>query len=182
MMDEWKIGNVFFSNCKYYIGYYTVFNQYQLTEQVPVVTCYLNTKISAKKEINGFPFKFKKLKDEFFYGIRDVDVKGEIVKVSDFERTIIDFVDQWNFRQARKRVVEKIKNNKCDINKLIEYAIRFPKIVTRKKMGVIFDIAGIDEKLTEPLHETIKNTALIGTYRFIMEGKKNKKWGIIIYE
>jgi predicted transcriptional regulator of viral defense system len=129
LINVLKIGNVFFSNCKYYIGYSSAFNSYQLTEQVPVVTCYLNTKISAKKEINGQRFKFKKLKDEFFYGIKDVEVKGEIVKVSDFERTIIDFVDKWNFKEARQRVIEKIKDNKCDINKLIEYSIRFPKIV-----------------------------------------------------
>jgi hypothetical protein len=49
-------------------------------------------------------------------------------------------------------------------------------------MGVIFDTAGIDEKLTNPLYETIKNTAVASTIRSIREGKKNKKWGIIVCE
>ncbi|MDR2708670.1 MAG: type IV toxin-antitoxin system AbiEi family antitoxin domain-containing protein [Elusimicrobiota bacterium] len=181
-INTFKIGNIFFANYKYYIGHVTAFNMYGLTEQIPVVTFFFNTKMSAEKEINYLPFKFIKLKEEFFYGIKDMEINDEIVKISDFERTIIDFVDKWNFREARGRVVARIKDNKCDLNKLIEYAVRFPKIRTRKKMGVIFDKAQVDERLTAPLYESVKNTALTSTCRFIMEGKKNKKWGIIVCE
>ncbi|MDR1940979.1 MAG: hypothetical protein LBQ47_01475 [Endomicrobium sp.] len=175
-----KIGNAFFSNKNYYVGYYNMFNFYGLTEQMPKTTFILNKKISATKIINGLEFKFIKLKEEFFYGITEIEIDGEKVKASDKERTMLDFIDYWNFSQAKEKIIEIIKNRKCNIQKFIEYAVLFPKVKIRKFAGMLLDEAGVDEKATKDLYKSIKDTALISTSRFSRRGKKNKKWGAIV--
>ncbi len=59
-----------------------------------------------------------------------------------------------------KELEQTIKYKKCNIEKFIDYTIRFPKLTVRKIIGVILDRAEISETLTRPLYETIKNSSL----------------------
>jgi len=179
-INSLKIGNIFFPKKNYYLGYYNMFNFYGLTEQMPRSTFFINTTLSATKIINGLEFKFVKLKKEFFYGIEDVEISGETVRASDKERTMIDFIDYWNFDEARKKIADILKKRQCDIQKFIDYALRFPKIKVRKISGILLDEAGISERQTKPLYKSVAKTSLIAVSRISRRGTKNKKWGIII--
>jgi len=179
-INSLKIGNIFFPKKNYYLGYYNMFSFYGLTEQMPRSTFFINTVISASKIINGLEFKFIKLKEEFFYGIEDMEISGEKVRASDKERTMIDFIDYWNFDESREKIVDILKKRQCDVRKFIDYALRFPKIKVRKIAGVLLDEAEISERQTKLLCESVKNTSLISVSRVSRRGTKNKKWGIII--
>jgi predicted transcriptional regulator of viral defense system len=181
-INSLKIGNAFFSNKDYYIGCYNMFNFYGLTEQMSKTTFIINKKISATKIINGLEFKFVKLKEEFFYGITEIEIDGEKIKASDKERTMLDFINYWNFNEAKTKIVEIIKSASCDIKKFINYSVRFPKIKVRKYAGMFLDEAGITAELTDSLYSSVNNSALISTSSFSRQGKKNKKWGVIINE
>ncbi|MDR3049461.1 MAG: hypothetical protein LBV16_06480 [Elusimicrobiota bacterium] len=171
---------IYYPNMEYYIGYFNMFNFYGLTEQMPQTTFVINNLKSGEKVIDNFMFKFIKVKDEYIYGIVEQKYMNDIIKVSDKERTMIDFVNRWNYQEAKKKLSAIIKENKCDVNKFIDYAVRYPTIKTRKLVGIILDEADISEKLSNPLLNSIQNSALISTSSYSREGKINKKWGVIL--
>jgi predicted transcriptional regulator of viral defense system len=178
-INNYAIGNVFLPEKNYYLGLLNMFNSYGLTEQIPQTTFFINTSISDEKIINNLLFKFIKVKDEYMYGIIEKEMSGEMIRISDKERTMVDFIDYWNFKEAREIIIEILKNKECDIEKFINYSIRFPKIKVRKFIGLFLEEARISENMTKSLYESVKNTALISTSNFSRKGIINKKWGVI---
>jgi predicted transcriptional regulator of viral defense system len=113
------------------------------------------------------------------YGIIEKEMSDVMVKVSDKERTMVDFIDCWNFDEAKQKIIRILKNKECDIEKFINYTVRFPKIKVRKYAGLFLDEAQISKDKTATLYQSIKGTALISTSNFSRRGTINKKWGII---
>ncbi|MDR0823424.1 MAG: hypothetical protein LBN20_06575 [Endomicrobium sp.] len=179
-VNDFNVGNIFFPNKNYYIGYYNMFNAYGLTEQIPQMTFIANTSLSAVKTISGLQFKFIKVKEECLYGLTTNKYNGEEVIVSDKERTMVDFVDYWNIKEAQDKIIEIIKNDECDIKKFIGYAEKFPKIKVRKFIGVILEKAGIADEMTKDLCDSVKDSAVISMSKNSRVGETNKKWGVII--
>jgi len=72
-----------------------------------------------------------------------------------------------------------VKEKKCDIKKLIEYTVRFPKIKTRKRIGLILEKAGVPDSILKPLEKSVKNTSLI-SFSNSRKGTKNERWRVIV--
>lgn len=158
-----------------------MFNSYGLTGQIPQTTFLINTSLSGERIMNGLAYKFIKVKEEYMYGTVEQELSdGTKILVSDKERTMVDFVYKWGIVIAKEKIEEVIKKKECDIDKFISYALHFPRVTVRKCIGVILDKAGISEKLTNPLYETIKNTSLTSANYKSFAGNINKKWKIII--
>jgi predicted transcriptional regulator of viral defense system len=140
--------------------------------------------MSFKKVISGTAFRFIKVKKEFMYGIIEKEIAGGKVLITDKERTMIDLL-YWNAAvggiNAAMKIFENIVREKdCDIQKLIEYAVIYPRLTIRKIIGVILDNVFKAEKLTEPLYETIKYSSLGSTRGKQRSGKINNRWRLII--
>jgi predicted transcriptional regulator of viral defense system len=178
------MGNVFFPNKNYYIGYANMFNYYDFTEQLFQGTFIINTSFAAEKIINNLVYKFIKVKNEYMYGIEEKEMYGGIVRISDMERTMVDLISRSDavggIIPASEKIEQAIKCKKCDIEKFIDYSVRFPKLTVRKIIGVILDRAEISETLTNPLYNTIKDSSLTSAEYNSRKGKINKKWRIII--
>jgi len=176
--------DIYMQGKNYYVGYSSLFNWYGFSEQMFQDIYVINNSISSKKVIDNITFHFIKVKKEFMYGIIEKEVAGGKVRITDKERTMIDLL-YWcdavgGIDSAMKIFEETVKEKKCDIQKLIGYAIIYPRPTIRKIIGVILDNAFIDEKLTAPLHETIKNTSLTSAQWNKRTGTKNNKWKVII--
>ncbi|MCL2145522.1 MAG: hypothetical protein FWH43_08550 [Endomicrobia bacterium] len=179
IVNPYLLPKIYYPEIKYYIGYFNMFNHYGLTEQIPQITYVVNTSVSAKKNISKFQFQFIKTKKEYMYGLEEINTSDGKVMISDKERTMIDFIDKWNFKEAKNTICEILTNKQCDIKKFIKYAILFPKLKTRKITGVILDYSGVSDRLSKPLYESVKNTALISASKFSRKGSINTKWGVI---
>ena len=182
-MDELLVPPLFFPKKNYYVGYSTMFNYYGFTEQ-PFQTVYvLNTSFKSERLICGLSYKFIKIGKNRMYGLATIKIKNTDVNISTKERTLIDLLyfnkSVGGSESAADIVREIVKNNKCDIGKLIEYAACFPNITTRKRMGVILEGLGISENNLKPLAKSVQKTA-ISSFGASRKGKLNRKWRVIV--
>lgn len=182
-VSEFLIPPIFFPKDNYYIGYSTMFNYYGFTDQQFQIVYVLNTTRCMKKTIAGLSFKFVKIPSNRFYGLEKVNIKNKEIIVSLKERTLIDLIyfnkPVGGIETAGEIFRRFITEKKCNIKKLIEYAVRFPGIKTRKIIGFNLEKAGVPDSLLKPLEKSVKNTSLI-SLSDSRKGTLNKRWKIII--
>jgi len=182
-IDELLIPPLFFPKKNYYVGYSTMYNYYGFTEQLFQTVYVLNTTKRMENIICGLSYKFIKILENRMYGIEKIKVKDEEVNISSKERTLIDLIyfnkPVGGIIGASKIFKEIVNNNKCDTKKLVEYAVCFPNIKTRKRIGLILDDAGISENILKPLVKSIEKTS-VSSLSGSRKGTLNKKWRIII--
>jgi len=182
-ISEFLIPAVFFPRGDYYIGYSTMYNYYNLTDQQFQTVYVLNTRISRERTIAGISYKFIKIAAKRMYGLEKIDIRGKTAIVSLKERTLVDLL-YYNKPvggpyAAADILTRTVKAGKCDIKKLIEYAVKFPIIKTRKLIGLTLEKAGVDDKLLAPLERSVKKTSLI-SLTGDRKGKINEKWRVIV--
>lgn len=101
------------------------------------------------------------------------------------ERTLVDliyFPDPVGGTKKAFEILEiEASSGKTDIKKLIKYAISFPAVSTRKRIGFVLDKSGIPEKILAPLERSVKNTSLVTLYGSkSRKGTIDNKWKVII--
>jgi len=129
-VDELLIPPLFFPKKNYYVGYSTMFNYYGFTGQLFQTVYILNTTKRTEKIICGLSYKFIKIMENRMYGIDKIKVKDKEVNISSKERTLIDLIyfnkPVGGIINASKIFTEIVKSDKCNIKKLVEYAVCFP--------------------------------------------------------
>ncbi|MFC1508197.1 type IV toxin-antitoxin system AbiEi family antitoxin [Candidatus Omnitrophota bacterium] len=182
-IDELLIPSLFFPQKNYYIGYSTMFNYYGFTEQLFQTVYVLNTTKRMERIICGLSYKFIRIPQNRMYGIERIKVKDAEINISSKERTLIDLLyfnkPVGGITCAVEIFTEIVKNNKCDIKKLIEYTASFPNITTRKRIGLILEGVGITENILRPLVKSVEKTA-VSSFNGSRKGTLNKKWRVII--
>jgi predicted transcriptional regulator of viral defense system len=182
-VDELRIPPLFFPKKNYYVGYSTMFNYYGFTDQLFQTVYVLNTSLRMEKVICGISYKFVKIPINRMYGLVTIKIKDADVNISSKERTLIDLLyfnkPVGGITNAVEIFAEKVKNKQCNIKKLIEYAVLFPNITTRKRIGLILEKLGIPDDTLKPLIKSMNNTA-ISSLNGTRKGRINKKWRVIV--
>ena len=182
-VDELLIPPLFFPKKNYYVGYSTMFNYYGFTEQLFQTVYVLNTTKHLEKLICGLSYKFIKIPENRMYGIEKIKVKDADVNISSKEKTLIDLIyfnkPVGGIVGASRIFTEIVNNNKCNLKKLVEYAVCFPNITTKKRIGLILDDAGVPENILKPLVKSIEKTS-ISSLNGSRKGTLNKKWKVIV--
>jgi predicted transcriptional regulator of viral defense system len=182
-VSEFLIPPIFFPKNNYYIGYSTMFNYYNFTDQQFQTIYVLNTRISRERTIAGILYKFISITPERIYGLETINIKGRDVIVSSKERTLVDLIyynkPVGGIDAASVILEEFVREKKSDIKKLIQFAVRFPIIKTRKRIGITLEKAGVRDSLLKPLEKSVKKTALI-SFTNDRKGTINEKWRSIV--
>ena len=183
-INEFLIPPVFFPKGNYYIGYSTMYNYYGFTDQIFQVMYILNTSLQREKAIGNMQFKMIKIPAKRMYELEKIKIKDTEVIVSDKERTLVDLIYAFQPVGGLKRAVEifkeQIESKRIDTDKLIKYALKFPNVATRKRIGFVLEQAGLNDKELEPLLKSIKKTSLVTLYPSkSRKGRINKKWMVI---
>ena len=182
-VSEFFIPSTFFPKNDYYIGYSTMFNYYNFTDQQFQTIHVFNPRISKARTIAGLFFKFIKISPKKMYGLEKIIIKGKEVIVSSKERTLIDLVyynkSVGGMNEAIDILKRFIEEGKCDVKKLINFSVRFPEIKTRKRIGLALEKIGVSEFFLKPLAKSVEKTSLI-SFLDNRRGKINKKWRAII--
>lgn len=181
-VNEMLIPPLFFPRKNYYIGYSTMFNYYGFIEQLFQVVYVINTSLCRERDITGITYKFVKVPENRLYGLESIKIENTEVMISTRERTLVDLI-YFNkpvggiipATQIFKRIAGK---KECNMNKLIEYASKFPNITTRKRIGLILESVGVKKNLLRPLIKSVEKTAII-SLNSSRKGTINKTWRII---
>jgi len=182
-INEMLIPPQFFQQGNYYIGYSTMYNYYNLTEQLFQVVYVLNTSLQRKKKICEIQFNFLRVPESRMYGLEKINIEGKEVIISSLERTLVDLVYFNKPVGGTKRALEilkgELKKDRCDVKRFTRFAAKFPNIKTRKTIGVALEEKGYSDELLAPLIKSVKDTA-ISSLTASFKGKLNKKWKVII--
>ena len=183
-INEMLIPPQFFPQRNYYIGYSTMYNYYNLTDQLFQAMYILNTSLQRRqKKICGVIFNFLRIKEDRMYGLEKIDVSGQEVMISSLERTLVDLVyfnkPVGGIKSALEILKRELKKDRCDVKKFIRFASQFPNIKTRKRIGVLLEEMGYPDRDLAPLIKSIEDTA-ISSFTGSFKGKFNKKWRVII--
>jgi hypothetical protein len=115
-----------------------------------------------------------KIKEELFYGFKDVDIEGYRSQIAELEKIFLDYLYFRNDSYSLNIFWEKINlgRNKIDFGKMVEYAMNYP-ITTKRKLGFLLDRLGENTQiLIDSLHKK-------GYSRLTKNSRKfNNKWRI----
>lgn len=183
-INEFLVPSIFFPKSNYYIGYSTMYNYYGFTDQIFQTMYVLNTSFQREKTIGNMRFKMIKIPEKRIYGLEKIKIKDTEVIVSNKERTLVDMFYFSGSVGGLKKVFgilkEQIKGRKIDINKLIKYAVRFPNVSTKKRIGFVLEQSGLSDKKLEALLKNIRKTSLVTLYPSkSRKGRINRKWMVI---
>jgi len=180
--NEFLVARYWMGNTPYYLGYYTAYRYWRLTDQIPQETFVLNTRWSKRIRVAGLGFRAVKIDRRKYYGVMTIRIEDEEVRISDRERTLVDYVYRpvgtWtelvaNVRQAARS---------WDVQRLVEYAGRFPVVSTRKRIGYLLQEAGVAPERLAPLWKSVRSsTKLVGLNPWVStrRGRIDRKWGVI---
>lgn len=183
-INEFLVPPVFFPKGNYYIGYSTMYNYYGFTDQLFQEMYILNTSVQRNKTIGNMRFCMIKTPQNRMYGLERIKIRDTEVFVSDRERTLVDLMlasqPVGGMGQAFEIFKDQVRGGKVDRKRLIKYALKFPSIVTRKRIGYALEQAGIKEKELAALQKSIRKTSLVPLFPSkSRKGKINKKWMVI---
>lgn len=184
-INEFLVPPILFPKGNYYVGYTSMFNYYGLLEQISQTMYILNTAIQRQKFIGNMLFKIVKISPRRMYGIENFTIQNSKVMVSDWERTLVDLIyfpePVGGLRKALEILKFQVEAQKIDIKKLVKYAVRFPSISTRKRIGFVLEQGKVSDAVITPLIKSIKNTSLNTLYGSkSRKGPINNKWKVII--
>ena len=183
MPNEFLVASLWLGETPYYIGYFTMYNYWGFTDQIPRTIFILNTGKSSKKDIGGIRYEAVKIKKEKYYGVQKIKMEDQEVFISDKERTLVDFA--YNPLGSMRNFEIALQNNLKNINveKFIKYLAKFPVASVRKRAGFLLEEAGCQKGSLEPLRKTIGTKRVLtplDPYKKSRKGKINKEWKIIV--
>src|SRR3989338_3828439 len=89
--NEFIVAALWMGDTFYYIGYFTMYNYWGFTEQIPQTVFILNLKKNIKKTIGNLKYEALRIDKKKYFGIVKIKIEDVDVCISDKERTLIDF-------------------------------------------------------------------------------------------
>ena len=181
--NEFVVAAFWMGDIPYYIGYYTMYNYWGFTEQIPQTVFILNLKKNAKKMIGDVKYEAFKINGKKYFGVQKIKIEDMDICISDKERTLVDFV--YNPIVSFSNVANVLKENlaEIDLDKFISYLNLFPVVSVRKRAGFFLEAIGCKNNTLERLRKSIgredTNVVLDPTNKS-RKGKINKEWKIIV--
>ena len=182
--NEFLLAALWMEDIPYYIGYFTMYNYWGFTEQIPQTVFVLNTKRSCEKMIGQVLFKAVKIDNKKYYGVKKIKIENTQVCISDKERTLVDFIYNpiGSFNNIENVLKETIK--KIDVNKFIKYLQKFPVTTVKKRAGYLLEKIGCDESILKRLGRSIakddQTYVVLDPTKKSRKGTISKEWRIIV--
>lgn len=181
--NEFMVAALWMGDIPYYVGYFTMYHYWGLTEQIPQTVFILNLKKNVKKTIGDVKYEALKIDKKKLFGIQKIKIEDTDVCVSDRERTLVDFVYNPIGSYANVANVLKACLAEMDLEKFVNYLNQFPVVSVRKRAGFLLTEIGCRDNVLKRLQKNIgpKDTFVVldPTHRS-RKGKINKEWRIIV--
>jgi predicted transcriptional regulator of viral defense system len=147
--NPWLVVPALFEHA--YIGGWSAAEHWDLTEQIFSSVCVLTSdKIRRKDQsVGGVRFILTSMREDRHFGLRFEWVGNQRIAVSDPERTVVDMFYKPSLGGGIQHVTKCLRNlfanGDGNINRLADYADRFKSGAANKRLGLIAEVAGLDE-------------------------------------
>lgn len=183
MPNEFMVASFWMGDIPYYIGYFTMYNYWGFTDQIPQTIFVLNTKKNIKKTIANVKYEALRIDSKKYFGVQKIKIEDEDVCISDKERTLVDFI--YNPIESFDKVRITLRDNwqKINLEKFIEYLKRFPVVSIRKRAGFLLEESGCKNPGLEKLKKTIESErtyVVLDPFNKSRKGKINREWKVIV--
>ena len=128
-----------------YISYWSALHYHSLTEQVPHTVFVATTRKKRPVTFQGHRFRYVTIKPDKFFGYRREMVGGLPVVVADWEKTLIDCLDQPSYAGGMAEVANALSAAlpDLDIPLLLGYAARMGDRSLASRLGYLLAAQGI---------------------------------------
>lgn len=164
------LDNASYVSLAYALNYYQMFDQF--TKTITAIT----TKDSKKYRFDDYIFQFTKVKPEMFFGFEERMESGQVVKIADAEKALIDYLYLDTSFSSASFVFEKLREHQKSLNleKLQNYTLLSNETVKRK-IGFFLDQLNINsQNLYNSLKEKSKGFSRFTSNSILF----NAKWRI----
>ena len=183
MPHEFVVASLWMGKIPYYIGYNSMYNYWDFTEQIPQKVTVLNTEKNQIRKIGEINFRAMKISSKKMYGIKKIKIDEEYVSISDQERSLVDFISKpiGSWGNVQEVINEQIK--KIDVKKFVRYLNKFPVIAVRKRAGLMLERAGVSLKELSQLKSSIGRDNSYTPFNPFIKSRKgavNQGWKVIL--
>ncbi len=177
-LNEFVIGSMLVEpHC---IGYWSALHHYGFTEQIPR-TVFIQTTSRRKNrrpEIFGINYRIIRLIPEKFFGLRKERFDGEVVNITNKEKTIIDCLDKPKYCGGLLEVIKGLVYGDYDSTRLVDYAENIGNTGVIRRLGFIDDYYRLD--IDVPILDRSTRNYLLLDPVMPSKVKKNSKWKLIV--
>lgn len=139
-----------------YVSFEYALNYHGHFDQFPAKITSVTTANTKHFSFQGTEYLFVKAKPEMMEGFKEVEIEGQSGRVAELEKALLDFLHFRRDSYTVDLLIEKLKETKdeIDIQKSVDLSRVYP-ITLRRRLGFLFDLAGID---SGKLHQELKGT------------------------
>jgi predicted transcriptional regulator of viral defense system len=145
----------------YYIGLQTALNYYGYSEQVRDTVYIISPRRKLKPyiDISGVKYQFVNVKDSKFFGFTQMVIDGQLVNLSDREKTIIDCLYFQDYAGGIGAVAQALWYGRQELNftRLAEYAVKYGNKAVGQRLGYLLEALNI--RMPKALSILAKNTS-----------------------
>jgi len=162
---EWTEHEFIIASCliePYYIGLRNALNYYGYTEQVGRTVFIVSTRRKMKTELNisGVIYRFVYFSRRKFFGVTEIAMDNQGIKISDREKTIIDCLDRLEYCGGVLEVAKALSygRDELDFVKMAQYAVRYGNKAVIKRLGYLLESLGFTvNDAINILHKNVSN-------------------------
>lgn len=172
---------------RYQISGPNVFNRYGFDEQVPARVYAYNNRISGERSIGAVRITLIKVADQRLGGTEKVKTSEGLVAVyASRARALVDAVYDWARFNSLPRgygwIRRELESKRVAPAELVNMTLRYGDIGTMRRIGVLLEREGVDERLLRKLEKKLpKSTGLIPWIPTLPKrGSIKRRWGVVV--
>jgi len=163
------------------------FNRYGFEEQVPARVYAYNNRISGERSIGSVRLTLIKVADARLGGAEEVKTSEGLVAVyASRARALVDAVYDWARFNSLPRgygwIRRELDKKRVTPADLVDMTLRYGDVGTVRRMGVLLEREGVDERLLRKLQKKLpRSTGLIPWIPTSPKrGSINRRWGVVV--
>lgn len=132
----------------YYIGFWTMLNYYGYTEQLPNTIFVASPKQKKNLNFMGVGYNFIRVASYKMFGLSEININENLIKVTDKEKTIVDCLDHPEYCGGIVEAAKGVWNsrNEIDAKKILDYCNWIRNSSVAKRFGYLSEIFNIDSQ------------------------------------
>jgi predicted transcriptional regulator of viral defense system len=171
-LNEFAIGSALATpSC---IGYWSALHYHGLTEQIPLTVFVQTTarRSVPRCKIFGVPYRIVRLKGEKMFGMEKALFDGNIIHITNKEKTLIDCLDKPHLCGGIVEVAKALYNGKFDFERLLDYGRRIGNSGVLRRLGYLVEYLDLEVRVPRP---NTRNYLLLDP-SMPPKGPANGKW------
>lgn len=163
------------------------FNRYGFDEQVPARLYAYNNRVSGERSIGVMRLTLIKVADDRLGGAEEATTReGSVAVYASRARTLVDAVYDWARFNSLPRGYGWIRRDlgakRVTPAELVDTTLRYGDIGTMRRVGVLLEREGVDERLLRKLKKKLpQSTGLIPWIPTSPKrGRINRRWGVVV--